>query len=164
MATRNMTDGALVISDGTTPANTLTVPVMEGDLSFVETAEAPVIMNRGSLYGMATPLETPLEVSFTLKFEEWQGKAASGSDPSPVDALRQRGNAAAWAATISCGPYTVDLIFTVTKPCTAAGEESEVLTFADFHCDRLEFSEGEEYNTISCSGRCLLVSPTSVRS
>jgi len=159
-----MTDGALVIKDGDTPVNSLTVPIMEGDLSFVETAEAPVVMNRGSLYGMATPQETPLEISFTLKFEEWQGKSASGSDPSPVDMLRQRGNASAYVGTLSCGPYTVDLEFTITKPCDAAGEESEVLTFADFHCDRLEFSEGEEYNTISCSGHCLLVSPTSVRS
>jgi len=162
MATRNMQDGSLKIKDG--GSNELTIPVMEGDLSFVETTEAPVIMNRGTLYGMATPQETPLELSFTLKFEEWQGKSASGSDPSPVDALRNRGNASTWSGTLTCGPYTVDLEFTISKPCSAAGEEDEVLTFADFHCDRLEFSEGEEYNTIAVSGRALVVYPASVRS
>ena len=162
MAVRNLKNGVLKIKDG--GSNSLTIPVEEGNVSFTVRDEAGVVTNRGSLSGFTTPLEEPLEISFGIKFEEWQGKAASGAAPSPVDALKQWGNASTWASTTSCGPFTVDLEFTISKPCTAAGEEDEVLTFADFHADEVGFEEGEEYNLITVRGKCLIVKPTSARS
>lgn len=163
MAIRNLKNGSLKIKGGGS-GESLTIPIEEGNVSFTVRDEAGVVTNRGTLAGFSTPLEEPMEVSFGIKFEEWQGKSASGANPSPVDALKKWGNAAAWTSTTSCGPFTVDLEFTISKPCSAGSEEDEVLTFPDFHADELTFEEGEEYNMISVRGRCLAVKPTSVRS
>jgi len=162
VAIRNLKNGSLKIKDG--GSNELTIPIEEGNVSFTVRDEAGVVTNRGALAGFSTPLEEAMEVSFGIKFEEWQGKSASGASPSPVDALKKWGNASSWASTTTCGPFTVDLEFTISKPCTAAGEEDEVLTLPDFHADELSFEEGEEYNMITVRGRCLAVKPTSVRS
>jgi len=162
MAVRNLKNGSLKIKDGGT--NELTIPIEEGNVSFTVRDEASVVTNRGTLASFGTPLEEPMEVSFGIKFEEWQGKSLTGADPSPVDALKKWGNASAWESTTTCGPYTVDLEFTIEEPCTSATDQQEVLTFPDFHADELAFEEGEEFNLITVRGRCLAVKPTSVRS
>lgn len=162
---RNMTNGSLKIKDGTTPTPLeITIPVMEGDFSWTETDEARTVMNRGTLHSFANPLEEPMTVSFTVKFCEYRGNTNTNV-PSPVDALKQRGEAAAWVSTTGCGPYTTDLEFTITKPspCTDANEQSEVLDFPQFHADTITFEEGEDFNTITVEGKCLATKPTSTR-
>lgn len=161
MAIRNLKNGSLKIKDG--GSLELVVPIEEGNVSFTVRDEAAVVTNRGTLASFSTPMEEPMEVSFGIKFEEWQGKGLTGADPSPVDALKQWGNASAWVSTTSCGPYTVDLEFTIAEPCDSAADQNETLTFADFHADEISFEEGEEYNLITVRGRCLVVKPTSVR-
>lgn len=167
MATRNLINGSLKILDGATPTpNELVIPLDEGNLDFEVDETAEVVMNRGSIVGFADFPERPCVISFTIKFEEWLGKTLSGANPSPQDALRKKGNAAAWVSTQLCGPYTVDLEFTIAKPsnCTDPNEQPEVLTFADFHADTHKFTEGEVYNTVAVAGKALIVAPTSVRS
>ena len=164
-APRNMTHGTLVIKDGTGTPETLTIPCREGVLSFAEISEAPVIKNRGVLYAFADPVQEAVDISFTLLFEEWQGKSASGSDPSPRDALKKEGNASGWTTTLTGGPYCVDLEFTIAKPSEpAATEENEVLTFSDFHADRCEFTEGEDVNRLVVTGKALITKPSVTRS
>jgi hypothetical protein len=162
MATRNLRQGTLVIHDG--GANLLAIPVMDGDLKWTYKDVAPVIKNRGELYNFASPVEEPTEMQFTVLFEEWQGKSATGSDPSVVDALKGIGGAAAWTSSRLDGPYCVDLVFTLDKPENpSAGEENEVLTFADFHADSIDFAEGTDANKLTVKGNALVTRPASVR-
>ena len=46
---------------------------------------------------------------------------------------------------------------TITDP---AGGSSEVLTFARVLVEEISFQEGDEYDTLSFSGRCVETSPT----
>ena len=158
MSIRNLTHGALTIEDGA--AATLTIPIEEGNLQFTVRREAIVILNRGTLASMAEGMEEAMAVSFAFKFEEWRGEtASSGSAVSPADALRQVGNASGWTSTLACGPYCVDLTFMITAP-SGCGEQDEELTFPDFHADEVQFQEGEEYDIVNVTGKCLALEPT----
>lgn len=165
MGARNFRQGTLVVRDGDTPANELTVPCMDATLRWTEDRPAPIIMCRGDIHSRASAPQNAMEVTFEAQWVDgYQGKSASGSDPSVVDALTQQGNASAWVSS-DPGPFAVDLIFTISKPENpSATEENEVLTFAGFHLDRLEPSEGEDVNRFAFTGRCLATRPTSVRS
>lgn len=162
MSVKNLTHGAITIKDGGAGSaqNSLAIPVDEGNLEFTVRREAQTVMNRGSLYGFTEGVEEPVTLSFTIKFEEWLSDT-SGT-PSPVDALRQTGEAAAWVSTLACGPYCVDLYFLISPPA-GCGETNEQLIFADFHADEIRFAEGEEYNTLVVSGKALVLAPTASR-
>lgn len=162
MSIRNLTHAALTIKDG--GANELTIPIEEGNIQFTERREAIVVLNRGVIASMAEGMEEAMTVSFSIKFEEWTGgTTSSGVDPSPVDALKKRGNASGWTSSLLCGPYCVDLEFAITAP-SGCGEQDETLTFSDFHADEIQFQEGEEYDIINVTGKCLALTPVAARS
>ena len=162
MAVRNLTHGSLKIKGGTS-GQELTIPIEEGNVRFTVRREARVIMNRGTIQEFSEGDEEPMAVSFGIKFEEWRGKTTSGANPSPPDALRKKGNASSWTSVQTCGPYMVDLEFTMTAPCTT-GDQDEVLTFPNFHADEVSFEEGQDYNMLNVTGKCKALEPTSVRS
>ena len=164
VAVRNLTHGQLTIKDGATTPLTLIVPVEQGNFEFTVRRAANVFFNRGVIAGMTPGIPEPMQLTFGLKFQEWLGNTTTGSDPSPVDALTQVGNATAWTSTLACGPYTVDLEFLMADPCTATSEstQNETLTFVDFHADEIRFVEGEEFNELTVSGTSLAVVPTLV--
>lgn len=163
LGVRNFRDGKLIIQDGTpsTP-NQLEILGAEGDFNFTEVENTNIIMSRGKIAGRTTGDEEALSITFSFKFEQWSYEAGEGVDPaiygiSPVDALKQRGGAAAWVSTAACGPYSVDLILEIDNACGGVGKE--VLTFQKFHADSIDFSEGDEFNTISVTGTALVSSP-----
>lgn len=164
---RNLTHGQITIVDGTSPTpNTLIVPIEEGNLRFSVRRPVKVIMNRGRVDSFAEGNEEPMTVSFTAKFEEWTGRTltAYAAVPSVPDALRQRGNASAWVSSLLCGPYCTDLRFDLDNPCPTAGvDQTERLTFPDFHADETNFEEGDDSDMIPVSGVCLALEPTAVR-
>jgi len=165
--TRNLRNSTITFEDGTTPtALGLLIASEEGNLSFTVGDEAPIIRHRGALQGFADPIEQPVELSFTINFREWTGNTNAATVPSLHDALRGVGNASAWVSTRDCGPFVLDLVFQINQPsnCTDANEMDETLRFSDFRADSFEFSEGEEMDTIVCSGRALVTAPTAVRS
>lgn len=165
--TRNLTGGAITLKDGTGSPKTLLVPIDEGNLRFTRTRPAAIVKNRSALSHFTRTPDVEVPIQFTVKFTEWKGKGFTGANPSVVDALSQEGNAASWVSTSLCGPYTVDISFALANPCTGAvagTDQAEVLDFADFHADTIEFNEGPEYNTLVVSGRSLVTKPTSTRS
>lgn len=161
MAVRNLTHGSLKIVGGGS-GEELIIPIEEGNVRFTVRREARVIMNRGVIEEFSEGDEEPMSVSFGIKFEEWLGKTTTGAPPSPADALRQRGNASAWSSVQECGPYLVDLEFTMTKPCTTT-DQSETLTLPNFHADEVSFEEGQDFNMLNVSGKCKALEPTAVR-
>lgn len=164
--TRNLRNGTLKIKGGGS-GQELTIPIDEGQLRFTVRKAAKVIMNRGAIAGLGEPNEEPMQVSFSCGFEEWTGRTltAYASIPSVYDALHKKGNASSWTSTSDCGPYTVDLEFTLANPCTTSGvDQAEVITFPKFHADDNGFEEGDVMNMQNFSGICAVVEPTAVRS
>ena len=153
MATKNLRDGELVISDG--GSESVTVALDEGDLTISEVQNLINVLDRGALDHRRLGDEVPVAVSFSLKFVEFIG--GSGSNPTPYEALKQIGNAAAWESTEDGDVYAVNLVFTVTDP---EGGDDEEITLSDFAHESIEFAEGDEYNTLTVDGSAFVTSPT----
>lgn len=170
--TRNLRHGTLSVQDGQAAVNTLAIAIDEGNLTFTEERSGVVVNNRGELDHWSKGEATPVQVSFTIKFDEYASKttraieaAAAGgavTDYSLRGFLRNEGG----ELTSTNGRtdiFTVDLKFSISNPA-ATGDEAEVLQFSDFYADSFNFSEGDEYNTVAVSGRALLETPASTRS
>ena len=166
--TRNLKNSTLTIQDGAATPATLVVPIEEGDLNITERPpEAIPVLNRGALSHFAEGPDNPVTVSFTAKYVAYAGHTGTGQSPTVIEALKLTGLASGWTSKSACGPKTVDLVWTLTTPCTAAiggvTDESETVTITEFHADEIDISEGEEYNTIRVSGKALVTAPTAAR-
>ncbi len=160
--TRNLRDATLKIVDGTadTPLY-LEIPIMDGDLSWSEKHPTMIVKNRGKIDSRKEGDEEAMEVSFSFLFEQYQFATGEATGVSVHDALYGTGGAAAegaaWVSTDSCGPYAIDLEFTIANPC--ADGEAEVLTFPKFHADKFDFKEASEANKCTVSGSSLAQVP-----
>ncbi len=158
--TRNLRDGVMKISDGSGSPKSLTIPIMDGDLTFEEHLPSAVIMNRGRIDSRKAGDDKPLTVSFSWKFEQFMYASGNATGMSVRDALTGEGGAvgASWVSVDSCGPWAVDIEIEITNPC--APTEKEILKFPKFHPESLTFKEGKDTDTISTKGDCLAVKPT----
>lgn len=155
--TRNLRDGTLTIRDGAATPATATVDLDEGNLSYTERRPGIAVRDRGVLDHWREGDEQPSELSFTMKFQSFSQHAA----PTPYNALTQTGGAASWISDSNANSdvYTVELQF-VLADVNSVFSGSETLTFAEFKPEEIAFAEGDEYNTLACSGRALVVAPT----
>ncbi len=170
--TRNLRHGSLSVQDGQTNVNTLAIAIDEGNLTFTEERTGVVVNHRGELDHWSKGEATPVNLSFTIKFDEYASKttqaivtASAGGAVTGFslrDFLRDGGGLLE-STNGRSDIFTTDLIFVVSNPA-ATGDQDETLQFSDFYADSLSFSEGDEYNTIQVSGRALLETPASARS
>jgi hypothetical protein len=158
--TRNLRDGKLIIRDATpvTPLE-LVVSCSEGDFNWTETKTTAIIKNRGKIDHRKGMDEEAVPISFSVKFEQYAYASGAATGISVRDALRGENGASAWISTDACGPFVVDLILEIVDPCSEDGDK-EVLTFAKFHADTIQISEGDTYNTMNVSGVALVSAPT----
>lgn len=160
--TRNLRDGTLYVQDN--GDNEVELDLDEGDLSVKWGNEDRLVKNRGSVANghFRAGDEEPVEVTFTAKVSKIVADDTSlgGSDgnPSAYNALRQTGPASGWS---SCGdsgePYLCRLVFKLANPDTSG--RREVITIDKFREETVEFSEGEEYDTLAFSGRARIAAP-----
>lgn len=162
--TRNLRDGELVIKDGTTPtAQSLTVLLDEGDLSWTERTNTIEVKDRGSISAGHTRKgdDESVALSFTAKWTQLLGKSVVGGDPLQ---LYEFLNFLSGLSVVSTSPSgeqeTLQFEFTVFDP---AGVASEKITFAKVYRESLTMSEGDETNLISFSGRDFEVAPVVAR-
>ena len=155
MPVKSLRDGTIVISDegGSGGADTVTVDVEEGDLSFTEAAPVNIILDRGVLDHARLANQVPVELRFTMKYQSHTLHVS----PSPYDALTQTGGASSWTSDEpNSDVYAVIIEFTMTDP---AGGSAEVLTFVRFFPETIEFTEGDPNNVMTVSGRALITRP-----
>jgi len=170
--TRNLRHSSLAVQDGQTAVNTLAIAIDEGNLTFTEERQGVVVNNRGELDHWSKGESMPVNLSFTIKFDEYASRttrAVVADDAGGAVTgyslrgfLRNQGG----DLTSTNGRndiFTTDLKFTITDP-VVTGDEQEILTFTDFYADSFTFSEGDEYNTVAVSGRALVETPVSARS
>ena len=155
MPVKSLRDGTVKIADasGTGGGNVVTVDVEDGDFQYTEKNPANIILDRGVLDHARLANEEPVELSFSMKYQSHTLHVS----PSPYDALTKTGGAAAWTSDEpSSDVYAVIIELTMSDP---AGGASEVLTFARFIPETIEFSEGDPNNVLRCSGRAVITAP-----
>jgi hypothetical protein len=151
-----------------TPANTdvitfipqrLEIKIGEGNLTWSETKEYEYLLDRGDLDTVKEGDEQPLEISLEFVYEHVT--AGTGEDVTPVDALKQLGDASEWvsSATDQCEPYAVDIVILQCVPCGTT--EDEQVVFADFRYESLDYDLDEA--TIAVGGRCNVSEATATR-
>lgn len=157
--TRNLRDGELVIRDGGDPALSLTVLLDEGDLSWTERRQTIEVKDRGSIAGghLRRGDDESVAISFTAKWTQLLGRAINVEDPLALYELLTFASGVDAVSTSPTGEQeTLEFEFTVLDP---AGEASERITFARVYRESLTMAEGNEYNTISFSGRDFETAP-----
>lgn len=128
----------------------LEVKVGEGNCTYDETFAREYKLNRGKLNTVRDGDDTPMDVSLDFEWEFL--KANTGQQPSVEDALKKRGQAAAWISSSadSCEPYAVDIEIEYTPPC--GSEDLEIITLPDFRVEKL--SHNPKDGTVACTGKC----------
>lgn len=154
MPVRSLRDGVLKLQDGTGTPNEITVALEDGGISYTETNNVDVIMDRGVLDHVRQGDEAPVEISVSLKFQSFIADAA----PTVYEALTQTGDASSWASTRSGEDvYTLNWIFEIQDTSNAT---NETLTFSDVWPESIDFAEGTPFNTLEVSGRALITAPS----
>ncbi len=143
---RNLRDGTIVISDGDTPRNTLTIVCEGGDLAWAETSDIKVIKDRNSLSHMRMGEEEPVSLAFSVHYKY---AIASGVEPlSPYEVFHQIAGAVAWVTTNTCGDvFTVDVKFVLVDPCVTG--KTETIIFRKVPLPDISFEEGDESDELS---------------
>ena len=164
MAQIDLKKATIVISDGGvgTAKKSITIKVGEGNLTWNERRNMEYTLDRGIIDEVREGDQVPLEVSFDFVWEYLKGAAGTGATPTIYEAIKGIGNASAWVSTDAdtCRPKSVDLVVTYDPECGTGN--TETITFPDFRWE--ELSPDLRAGTISCSGRCNALSPTSIRS
>src|SRR5690606_34113441 len=137
----------------------LEVVIGEGNITWSEFKAREYKLNRGKLNTVRNGDEQPVDVRMDFEWEFL--KASTGETPTIEDALKKRGEAAAWvsSATDPCEPYAVDILIVYAPECENV--DSEEILLADFRYEQLDH-DGDA-GTISCTGKCNILEPTVTR-
>ena len=162
--TKNLRDATLIIQDGSSPTKkTLTIPIMDGNLTYTVTDPSFTVRNRGKIVTRKKGDETEIDVSFSFKFNQWQYDSGASTGLSVVDVLRGQAPAvaASWVttdATSNCAPWAIDLVYRLFDTCDQDGDY-EQLILEKFHAETTKFTEGNEASMIEVTGKCLSFEP-----
>ncbi len=161
---RNLRDAELVLRDGASPtALTLAVLLDEGDLSWTEKVNTIEIKDRGKISGghLRQGDDESVSVSFSAKWTQLIGKAASSGDPLQLYEFLTFASGAGISSTSADGEQeTLTFEFTILDP---AGVASEKVTFSKVYRESLSMTEGDDYNLITFSGKAFVTSPSVAR-
>jgi hypothetical protein len=154
--------GASVANDAaiTWLPHQLLIKIGEGNCQWTEKRPVMYTKDRGRLDTVKKGDEEPMEVKldFTWVFL----KADSNETPSIEDALKNRGEAAAWVSSSDdpCEPYSVDIVIVYTPPCDDV--DKEIYELIEFRYEDLghDIKQGQ----VSVSGKCNVTEPTITRS
>lgn len=156
MPVRNLRDGVVKIADagGTGGGNSITVDLEDGGLSWTERHPVNIHRDRGVLDHARLANDEPVEIQLTMKFQSFSTHATT----TPYDAVTGTGGAAAWVSDEpSSDVYAVIIEIVVDDP---AGGSDETITFARVCVEEIQFAEGDEFDTLSFSGRAVITAPT----
>jgi len=157
MAQFDLKNATIKIYDGTTPTpNQLEIKIGEGSMNYVERRNIEYVLDRGLLDEVREGDQVPVDVNFDFTWVYL--KASTGVTPTVEDAVKKRGEAAAWTSTDvdECRPYAVKIVVLLTPACGADQNEEIVLT--DFRYEELDHNLSD--GTVSVSGKCNITEAT----
>lgn len=128
----------------------ITIKIGEGDLTWTESRELIYDRDRDLLDTVRLGQEQPVSVDLNFTFE--YVTTESGQNITPVDALKQTGEATEWVSSSSdlCEPYAVDIYVIHNVPCGT--DQDQDFLFPDFRWESLDYSIADA--AISVSGQC----------
>jgi hypothetical protein len=139
----------------------LRIKTGSGTINWNEKVTREYILDRGIIDTVRNGDEVPMDVSFTIQYEELT--ASTGDPPTPEDALKRRREAAAWESADTsdpCAPYCLDIVIINTPPnCTAV--DIEQVTIPKFYYEELQHDP--KAGTIQCNGKSKATQATVVR-
>lgn len=151
MASITLRNAVLKIKDGTTPtANSLTVKIGDGNLTWSEKRNVEYKLNRGIVDEVRLGDDVPMDVRFDFVWDFL--KSDTGEPITIEEAIKNIGAASGWASSDSdaCRPYAVDLEFTHTPVC--AGVKTEVIVLPDFRWE--ELAHDPKAGSVAVTGKC----------
>lgn len=159
---RNLRDGQLVIKDGDTPVNSLTVVLDEGNLRWTEKDNVIIHRDRGTLHSHRRGDDEPVELSFSAKWTQLIGFTVTSTHAIELyEILNNLQND--FTSVAGCGEnFALTYDFTVSGPCNTANTDEKIV-FAEVVKQSLTCSEGNEMNTIEFSGIDFETKPTITR-
>ncbi len=132
----------------------LRIKVGDGTITWSEKKPREFKMDRGILDQVRNADEVPMDVSFQLMYEELTASNPSTDPPTPEDALKRRGAAAAWVNANTedpCAPFCINIRLDHTPPnCTSLDIERVILPM--FYYEDLQHDP--KAGMISCTGKC----------
>ncbi len=129
--------------------NAVYVKIGEGNLTYSEKRNLTYIRDRGFLDTVRKGDDEAIDVSMDFT---WEFLTATSLEPPTVeDALKRRGNAAAWVSTSvdACESYAVDIIMLNIPPC---GTDAESITLPEFRWNSV--SHDMRGGKVSVKGTC----------
>ena len=149
MAKIDLKEVTLLMKDGTTPtANQVEIKVGEGTLTYTEARNMEYSLDRGLLDTVREGDQIPVAVSFDMIWESL--KSFTSATPTPEEALKREGAAAAWVSSSSdvCEPYAIDIELTHDPVCDI--QDLEQITISDFRWESIDHDVQD--GTMSVSG------------
>jgi hypothetical protein len=158
-ASRNLSDGTLIISDGSTPPRTLTIPLDMGDVGWtINPRPASAVHNRAEIKQVRRGKEVLNDLEFRAAYTSMIGD----DSPTVFEVLTRTGKAAqiGWTSVGEANgdDYCVDVKLVIAAP--PDGSKSETLTFGRFFHGPIASKEGEAYNTFDVRGQFVKFSGT----
>ena len=155
-------DAVLKIADGggTGGSNVITMALSAGGLRYTTSTPKTVHKDRGSLSSghARNAEEEPMEWSIEAEFRGYESTAGTAAEITPYEALTQTGEASGWVSDEpNSDVYGVILELTITDP---GDSTTEVVTIERAFTETEDFAEAEEGDTLSFSGRAMVVRPT----
>lgn len=151
-ATRNLRHATIVLTDGTpvTP-KTITLFGEAGDLTWTtQLADTKIVRDRGEIWHAAPGDAVPITGRFTIQFTEFI-KQAADTDVTAYEFLTRTGGAAAYVKKNSgIDDWNIEVKVTIANAqMVPATDKDEIITFGKFIPQNVEFSEGDDANTLS---------------
>jgi hypothetical protein len=141
--------------------NVLKLKVGEGNLTYEEKRTMEYVREKRSVSQgfVRTGDDDPTDVSIDLIWEFISSD--SGDPPTPDEALKQIGGAAAWvtSGTDPCEPYSVDVEVIYIPPCS--GVKSERIVLKEFRWESI--SHDTKQGMLAVKGKCKILTPTVTR-
>ena len=160
---KNITQGTLKLLDGQgTPAE-LTILGLEGGVEFTSKRNKAAVMHRGTPIAWAKATKEPAEISFEVKFKEWESRTTSSSGATASIRDFMLGNYSGAVSVGDGGDHEFKLQLTLADS-GASGDESEVIVFNNCVLDEASFAENDQVNTLSFTVRSLDWEPAVTRS
>lgn len=150
MATISLKKCAFKIKDGTSPVNSLTVHIGDGNITWTESRNIEYKLDRGVVDDVREGDDVPMDVNFTFT---WIFLKSDTGEPVTVEeALKQTGAASGWTSSDAdtCRPYAVDLEITYDPACGVT--KKEVITLPDYRWEK--FDHDPKTGMVTCSGKC----------
>lgn len=155
---RNMRDGSITINDGSDPVLSAELILESGDLSWTETENTTEVLDRGRISGgsIRPGNDEPVTLSFSVKDTYFIGHTGASGDPHGLyEMVNNLENT--YTSTYGGCKYTLEYVFAVSD---CGNSQTEYVTFAYVYKTSLEFSEGDEFNSITFNGRDWETKPT----